>query len=124
MEADPPKEWKWTNNKDPAGDLVVKIKKGLKWEEHFIRENKLWWEGVSRSIKVWKDDLFKYHIQFKYSRESDFDRLIAEAEKDIQIGPVDNNSLHWKIRSHIAKEMRSVGYRLIFYIWKILMGIG
>ena len=78
-------------------------------------EKELLWEVVRQKLCV-GNELVEYSRRWEYGVESDFDRLLTETAKSLQIVSEDMIAIHWKVRANIAKEMRSLGFRLRFYI--------
>ena len=48
----------------------------------------------------------------EYYREEDYDRLLNEAAKELQIVTTEKPRVHSSTRAYIAKEIRSLGFLL------------
>ena len=54
--------------------------------------------------------------RWKYTEETDFNRLITDTAKQLQIVKGDKIARQWKTRRYIAEKMRSWDFRLRFSI--------
>ena len=78
-------------------------------------EKELLWEGIRQKIKAGKG-VMDSNRRWKYAEETDFNRLITDTAKQLQIVTGDKIALQWKTRRHIAEKMRSWDFRLRFSI--------
>ena len=69
-------------------------------------EKKLLWEGIRQKIRAGKGGM-EYDRRWKCGEETDFDRLLIDTAKHLQIVSRDKIALHWRTRAYIANEMRS-----------------
>ena len=92
--------------KQVAASHVVKETVSEEDETRLNMEKELLWEGVRQKLCV-GNELVEYRRRWEYGVESDFDRLLTETAKSLQIVSEDKIAIHWKVRANIAKETRS-----------------
>ena len=100
-----------------AGDQVITSgavsQNWSKVEDRSNREDKILWKAIKQVILA-KPNEERYSRE--YYREEDYDGLLNEAAKELQIVTTEKPRVHINTRAYIAKEMRSLGFLFGFYI--------
>ena len=100
-----------------AGDQVITggtvVQNWGKEEDRTNREDKILWKAIKQVILAEPNEV---RFSKEYYREEDYDRLLNEAAKELQIVTTGKPRVHFNTRAYIAKEMRSLGFLFGFYI--------